>query len=371
MTTQRRKNIKKLIKIVAIVLVIVALINFVCTPVSNAKVESSLLDACTKIVSTILDGLIGLLFWPFKVLILLLGKGMELILGFFVPGTGKVTIEGILFNKIDVLSIDFMNIDGTTYAPAQLLRQNVSQWYVAVRNLSAAVLVIICLYTGIRMALATASDKAKYKEMLINWISSVALLFVLHYVIAGVIAINNVVVQAIGTGLTDASGESMNILSETFFSEAIWSIGFSESTAYSVCYLVLTFMTFTFVIMYLKRLITIAFLIIIASLVTITYSIDKMGDGKAQGLNNWFKEFLYNIIIQPFHCIAYAALGGMATTLASSSGAGLAEGVACIVIVAVPFPMPFINPFSSIVNTEVSSLVKLISGGLVAPAGYK
>ena len=70
MTTQRRKNIKKLIKIVAIVLVIVALINFVCTPVSNAKVESSLLDACTKIVSTILDGLIGLLFWPFKVLIL-------------------------------------------------------------------------------------------------------------------------------------------------------------------------------------------------------------------------------------------------------------------------------------------------------------
>ena len=350
MTTQRRKNIKKLIKIVAIVLVIVALINFVCTPVSNAKVESSLLDACTKIVSTILDGLIGLLFWPFKVLILLLGKGMELILGFFVPGTGKVTIEGILFNKIDVLSIDFMNIDGTTYAPAQLLRQNVSQWYVAVRNLSAAVLVIICLYTGIRMALATASDKAKYKEMLINWISSVALLFVLHYVIAGVIAINNVVVQAIGTGLTDASGESMNILSETFFSEAIWSIGFSESTAYSVCYLVLTFMTFTFVIMYLKRL--------------ITYSIDKMGDGKAQGLNNWFKEFLYNIIIQPFHCIAYAALGGMATTLASSSGAGLAEGVACIVIVA--FIMKSEKILKTIFHMQSDSMMDALGSAAIA-----
>lgn len=364
MTTQRRKNIKKLIKIVAIVLVIVALINFVCTPVSNAKVESSLLDACTKIVSTILDGLIGLLFWPFKVLILLLGKGMELILGFFVPGTGKVTIEGILFNKIDVLSIDFMNIDGTTYAPAQLLRQNVSQWYVAVRNLSAAILVIICLYTGIRMALATASDKAKYKEMLINWISSVALLFVLHYVIAGVIAINNVVVQAIGTGLTDASGESMNILSETFFSEAIWSIGFSESTAYSVCYLVLTFMTFTFVIMYLKRLITIAFLIIIAPLVTITYSIDKMGDGKAQGLNNWFKEFLYNIIIQPFHCIAYAALGGMATTLASSSGAGLAEGVACIVIVA--FIMKSEKILKTIFHMQSDSMMDALGSAAIA-----
>ena len=333
MTINKKKTIKKLIKIVLIISVIVAVINFVCPAPSEAKVENSFVEACAKIVGDLLDGLMGLLFWPFRLLILLVGKGMEVVLAFFVPGSGKVTIEGILFNKIDVLSINFMDVNGTNYEPAKILRQNVASWYTGVRNLSAAILVIICIYTGIRMALATATDKAKYKEMLINWASSVALLFVLHYVMAGVITVNNLLVQAIGNGITEGTSGSINVLADSFFDKALWGISFAETTAYTVCYLTLTFMTFTFIIMYLKRLITIAFLMIIAPLVTITYSIDKMGDGRAQGLNNWFREFLYNIIIQPFHCIAFAALGGMATTLAASKDAGLAEGVACIIII--------------------------------------
>ena len=46
-------------------------------------------------------------------------------------------------------------------------------------------------------------------------------------------------------------------------------------------------------------MVTIGFLIVIAPLVTITYSIDKISDGKAQGMNTWFREFAYNVLIQP------------------------------------------------------------------------
>jgi len=46
-------------------------------------------------------------------------------------------------------------------------------------------------------------------------------------------------------------------------------------------------------------------LIIIAPLITITYAIDKIGDGKSQALDAWVKEFLGNVLIQPFHCIIY------------------------------------------------------------------
>jgi hypothetical protein len=42
----------------------------------------------------------------------------------------------------------------------------------------------------------------------------------------------------------------------------------------------------------------VGFLILISPLITISYAIDKMGDGRAQALNNWFKEFIYNVIIQ-------------------------------------------------------------------------
>ena len=54
-------------------------------------------------------------------------------------------------------------------------------------------------------------------------------------------------------------------------------------------------------------MIKIGFLIIISPLISVTYSIDKMGDGKAQALGNWLKEFIYTILIQPFHCIMYVA----------------------------------------------------------------
>lgn len=59
------------------------------------------------------------------------------------------------------------------------------------------------------------------------------------------------------------------------------------------------------VLTYVKRTIVLGFLIIIAPLITITYSIDKMGDGKSQALNTWMREFIFTVIIQPFHCIIY------------------------------------------------------------------
>lgn len=62
---------------------------------------------------------------------------------------------------------------------------------------------------------------------------------------------------------------------------------------------------FSFFVLYMKRMITVGFLVMIAPLITITYSIDKIGDNKAQALNSWLKEFSYNILIQPFHCIIY------------------------------------------------------------------
>lgn len=43
----------------------------------------------------------------------------------------------------------------------------------------------------------------------------------------------------------------------------------------------------------------------ISPLVTITYSIDKAGDGKAQAFSTWMKEFMLNVLIQPLHAIIY------------------------------------------------------------------
>ena len=62
---------------------------------------------------------------------------------------------------------------------------------------------------------------------------------------------------------------------------------------------------FKFFMMYIRRTLAVAFLVIISPLISITYSIDKAGDGQAQAFQNWFKEYLINILIQPFQAMLY------------------------------------------------------------------
>ena len=171
---------------------------------------------------------------------------------------------------------------------------------------------------------ALLKEKAKYKKMLIDWFTSMCLLFVLHFIIILTIQLNNTLVGAIG----DAS--STGDIAKQFLDNALNNVYFTKGMGNAICYLLLEALTFGFLIAYIKRMITIAFLIIIAPLVTITYSIDRMGDGSSQALNTWFKEFAYNILIQPFHCIAFLALCSTAVDLGKDADLGSATLAICL-----------------------------------------
>ena len=62
-----------------------------------------------------------------------------------------------------------------------------------------------------------------------------------------------------------------------------------------------------------------AFLITIFPLVTLSYAIDKIADGKSQSFNKWNKEFILNVFIQSFHAIVYVFVCG---TVYSAGGLG-------------------------------------------------
>ena len=79
---------------------------------------------------------------------------------------------------------------------------------------------------------------------------------------------------------------------------------------YVVLFLVLVFYTIAFLVVYIKRLIMLAFLTMIAPLVAMTYPLDKMSDGNAQAFNMWIKEYVFNLLIQPLHLILYTMLVG-------------------------------------------------------------
>lgn len=262
----------------------------------------------------LLDGIVGVLLSPAKWLLLVIGKVIDWVLKLFTVGEGKnMSVDDIIFNKLPLTSIDFFNFNSKEQA-VNTIRQNIATWYVSIRNLAAVILVLMLIYVGIRMLISTVADsKAKYKTMLVDWLVSICLLFVLHFIMIMTINLNNMIVALLDGARSSSNG--LNDAAQTFFSDSLWTVSFTIGMGDAIAFVLLEALTFAFLITYIKRMITIGFLIIIAPLITITYSVDKMGDGKSQALNNWLKEFVYNILIQPFHCVTYLALVSTAVDL--------------------------------------------------------
>ena len=105
----------------------------------------------------------------------------------------------------------------------------------------------------------------------------------------------------------------LQLLNEDSKTETFVTIG------WKLIYVVLVAYTVIFMFTYIKRVIYMAFLTIIAPLVALTYPIDKMNDGKAQAFNMWFKEYIFNLLLQPMHLIIYTVLVGSAMNLASKN----------------------------------------------------
>lgn len=212
------------------------------------------------------------------------------------------------------LDVNFFSFDASKLTDTAIdLHSAVAKWYYIMRLISATILLVILIYVGIRMAISSvAEERAKYKKMLTDWATSLALLFLLQYIMLLVIKINTTLVKAFAKVYT--FDKNTNFF---FNTTMVGSAALPTLTSLFPClfYTYFSAKCFGFLLFYLKRLITVGFLIIISPLITITYSIDKMGDGKSQALNAWLKEFCYNVLIQPFHCVIYICFFSIAENI--------------------------------------------------------
>lgn len=314
--------------------------------------------------------------------------------------------------------------DEVELSSARELQSVVASWYKAFRNLALVVLLSILVYIGIRIILSsTAGDKAKYKQMLTDWIVALCLVFLMHYIMSFAVTINEKFIEVVSSITTnnlgsvddfvktkdkdlsgetnsaegkDKDGNNLNIKTsngkftdvgtELFVIEGedakkaykvlVGDDGEEEGSGaasnfitrfeksrsdhsllywpaqdfmtqarlkgqlievdkddnetnesqtavtragYNIIYVVLVIYTVIFCFTYLKRVIYMAFLTIIAPLVAATYPIDKINDGKAQAFDLWLKEYVFNLLIQPMHLILYTVLVGSAMRFASNN----------------------------------------------------
>lgn len=258
-----------------------------------------------------------------------------------------LTPESIFRNQIAALNPNFINpvnLDGTlekalgdsnvlgdgnsnTHAQnveknLNTLRTTIAKWYVGIRNFSLVGLLSVLVYIGIRVVISsTASDKAKYKQMISSWVGAVCLIFLLHYIMAFTFTLTEKLTDLFNTnagaqtialpkicgqegsftfnnkdnndkfsGILDAlQEEGLANKSQIFdgtnikgvanlmqYARLYASLNGSSGLGYTVVYIFLVGFTVWFLAKYMARFIRIAFLTLIAPLITLTYPIDKL-----------------------------------------------------------------------------------------------
>ena len=104
------------------------------------------------------------------------------------------------------------------------------------------------------------------------------------------------------------------------------------AVGYVVIYLALVILTIIFTAIYLKRVIYMAFLTMIAPLVAMTYPLDKIHDGQAQGFTTWIREYIFNALMQPIHLMLY--------TMVIGTVMGLVADYPLYAVIALGFMLP-------------------------------
>ena len=244
------------------------------------------------------------------------------------------SIDRTVFNRVALFNINYFDTAATykvgdTEITANesnnTIKKGIVDVYQICRMLALILSLLVLIYIGIRMALSTvASDQAKYKKMFTSWVESVVILFCMVYIMIAVITLGESltgIFYNMRNQLID-SNAGYGVFEDTVRSTT-WDLVFSLSglqlTIWSIIYWVLLFMEVKFFWLYAKRLLMVGLLITVSPLITITYSIDKAGDGRAQVFSSWMKEFVVNVLIQPLHALIYLIFVLTANTIATES----------------------------------------------------
>lgn len=251
--------------------------------------------------------------------------------------------ENIFGNNIALLDVNFLNPNkyssvvtsgrgvetaeeknGRDSSVANELKGTIAGWYKAFRNIAVVALLSILVYLGIRILISsTAEDKAKYKEIIKDWLIAMVLVFAMHFIMSFTIMlvnqINALFIDANNNVFVSYGGQ----LFKSNFTGVIRFLAQSQdgwnAWAYTIIYIVLVAYTVSFTFQYLRRVLYIAFYTMIAPLVAITYPLDKLGDGKSQAFNKWLKEYVMTMALQPIHLIIYTMIVSSALTLSIKS----------------------------------------------------
>lgn len=247
---------------------------------------------------------------------------------------GNCNVKVVKYKNLESLQ-EAINIVGTTAVNAKELKstagqlqKSISTWYKTLRMIAIVGLLSVLVYVGIRILISsTGQDKAKYKKMLTDWVVAMCILFLLQYVMVFTMQMTENIVGIFNTdGMvkTDDAGNPYDALMSSVRKEVGDSSSsrdsFAEIFSYIVIYIILVIYTIMFLFQYLKRVVMLAFLTMIAPLIALTYPLDKIKDGQAQAFSMWIREYVFTALLPIIHTVIYYMLVSSALSFITDGG---------------------------------------------------
>lgn len=283
----------------------------------------------------------GMLAWTIAKFISWIAGSVQELLDkcFGIPdGNPSLFISSIVYGDIDAFDVNIFSdktLSGTdrnatkpTSDPSStsyvvLLNKTVgatiAKYYGFCRTLAIAASLVILLYVGIRIVISTAAgDLTKYKSLLKDWLIALVLVLMMHYIMSVILF----TADSLTVMFKNLAGISAGGTSFDFYEYINNEINTNAKNAlmFSIIKLVFLGMTFAFILIYAKRTIMIAFLTIVAPLVGISYTVDKIKDGQSQILDKWTKEYIYTALIMPLDALLFSIVSSILVDLLSGEG---------------------------------------------------
>lgn len=177
------------------------------------------------------------------------------------------------------------------------------------RYVAMAIFLILLIVAGIRLAGAvTAQDRAKFKAIIADWLIGLMFVFFAKYFVF--------VLDAVFNSIMDALWEvrlSMENNGNVSFEFAIYDglitvlkeVGGLRYFAYGILYLALIVVIVKFFISYIFRLFKVYFLIVLAPVVGVLFSLKRAGLKGSNPITSWLGSYTLLLFIQPIHAVLY------------------------------------------------------------------
>lgn len=244
--------------------------------------------------------------------------------------TGWFTVNSLVFGEYLVFNADItktcdsLNPD---IEPSGISKQidgiktGVSKIFIIARRISLAFILLLLLYTGIKYFISEmAEEKARLKEALKAWVSGLAFILLVPYIMMAVnwaseAILDNLYSARISLEESGYSSFESNLFVRTL--NGVASTGGLQSAAFVVEFIAFVITDFVFAWKYLVRLFKVVFLILASPVYAILHIFNKLS-GKNGRIGQWLHWYISNIAMQPLHAFLYLVFMFMASEIVNN-----------------------------------------------------